>query len=395
MPPRSKKRVKKAPTAASDSGVEDMPLLNQSSAPSTRVVARGFLALPNELISQIISYFPEIKTAHILMNPTFIGRWENAENYFERFNVLRALSQLCRLAREIYLPLLWERFQVCLITNTKGQWFRSIGQAMERKSKGLLKSKHLWPYVKVVTVTLTRFQTSSVLPPFVKLLGALPNVHTLEIPHAHSEMTAALKEAFEGNIFPSIERVILPTCAHEILRCCPEVREVTCNEDDGGRLVSALVYNGCKKLEVLRGISAGPMLMKRLSAASPPLRCVGIAKIRWPRSIENTIPAYASFPSLRVIEVDCLENVMADDYVKIAKDTLRSCAQYKPAKKGKKSGRKPADDGHPDCELASLYNEPRTVRVRRFIKGSSSYYKQCPSHFSPVKIEQFPLEGSD
>jgi hypothetical protein len=117
--------------------------------------------------------------------------------------------------------------------------------------------------VRVVTVTLTRFQTSKVLPPFVKLLNALPNVHTLEIPHAHSAMTGALKEAFEGSVFPTVQKIILPTCAHEILRCCPEIREVTCNEDDGGRLVGALAHNGCKKLEVLRGVSPGPVLIKR------------------------------------------------------------------------------------------------------------------------------------
>lgn len=117
--------------------------------------------------------------------------------------------------------------------------------------------------LRVVTVALTRFQTSNVLPPFVRLLSALPNIHTLEISHAHSAMTKALKDAFEGNVFPSIEKVILPTCAHEILRCCPEVREVTCNEDDGGRLVSALAQNGCKKLEILRNVYPGPVLMKR------------------------------------------------------------------------------------------------------------------------------------
>ncbi|KDN38685.1 hypothetical protein RSAG8_09360, partial [Rhizoctonia solani AG-8 WAC10335] len=213
------------------------------------------------------------------MNPIFIGSWENPDNYFERFDVLRALSQLCRLSRQIYLPLLWERFQACLTTNAKGQWYRSIGKSMERKSQGMLKSKHLWPFVKVVTVTLTRFQTSKVLPPFMKLLGVLPNVHTLEIPHTHPAMTTALKVTFGGKVFPTIQKVILPTCAHEILRCCPEVREVICNEGDGGRLVGALVYNECKKLEVLRGVyAAGPILMKRLSAASPPLRCVSIPR---------------------------------------------------------------------------------------------------------------------
>ncbi|CAE6381150.1 unnamed protein product, partial [Rhizoctonia solani] len=310
MPSKQTKRVKISPALVSESGSKGLAVLDHMSASSTRSASRGFLALPNELVSQILSYYPEIKTIHILMNPTFIGNWKDAENYFVRFDVLRSLSQLCRLARDIYLPLLWERFQT-----------------MGRKSKGMLRNKHLWPYVKLVTVTLTRFQTSKVLPPFVKLLRALPNVHTLEIPHAHSAMTGALKQAFEGKTFPTIQRIILPTCAHEILRCCPEIREVTCNEDDGGRLIGGLVQNGCKKLEVLRGVSPGPVLMKRFSAAGPPLRCIGIAN-----KYQEVIPMCGKFPSLRIIEIDYSEGVQID--VQSAKDSLRASAKYKPVGDG-------------------------------------------------------------
>lgn len=120
----------------------------------------------------------------------------------------------------------------------------------------------------MVTVTLTRFQPTNVLPPFVKLLRTLPNVHTLEIPHAHSAMTTALKGAFEGNAFSSIEKIVLPSCAHEILRCCPSIREVTCVEDDGARLIGALTRGECSKLEILRNVTPGPVLMKRTFSLS-------------------------------------------------------------------------------------------------------------------------------
>ncbi|KAG8710789.1 hypothetical protein FRC11_004125, partial [Ceratobasidium sp. 423] len=229
--------------------------------------------------------------------------------------------------------------------------------------------------------------TSSVLPPFVKLLGALPNVHTLEIPHAHSAMTKALKEAFEGNVFPSIQKIILPTCAHEILRCCPEVREVTCNEDDGGRLVSALVHNGCKKLEVLRGVYPGPVLTKRLSAVAPPLRCVDITKVS-----QDVLPIYGTFPGLRVLEIDCFgTEVVGDDHLKLVRDTLRACANYKPQKKGRKSRRKAADDDLSDSGLADLYSEPRVVRVRKF-GWRPRYYEKSPEEFTPLGVEEIPLE---
>ncbi|KAH7345420.1 hypothetical protein B0J17DRAFT_702824 [Rhizoctonia solani] len=317
------------------------------------------------------------------MNPPFINNWKDPQDYFERFSVLRALSQICRLSRKMYLPLLWERFQVCLVTNPGDNGSVVLGKLWKGRARGCYKV-HICGRT---SVALTRFQTSNVLPPFVELLGVLPNLHTLEIPHAHSEMTKALKAAFEGNIFPSIQKVILPTCAHEILRCCPEIREVTCNEDDGGRLVSALVYNGCRKLEVLRGIYAGPILMKRLSVACPPLKCVSIPE----RSIpENVIPTYATFPSLCVIKVDCFEDIEADDYVKLAQDTLRACVQYKPKKKKRKSHRKLVDGNLSDSESTDLYSEPRMVSIRRFIKGPT--YDKSLSQFSAVRIKQFPIE---
>lgn len=154
MPPKSKKRVKRAiPNADSERETEPVTTtaLDSRTHPNDLPInleRKGFLALPNELISQILSYFPEIKMEHILMNPTSVGSIKNAPNFFVRFEALRALSQLCRSSRQIFLPLLWERFQVCLTTNTGGQWYRNLGKAMQRRSKGMLKSQHLWPYVR-------------------------------------------------------------------------------------------------------------------------------------------------------------------------------------------------------------------------------------------------------
>ncbi|KAG8686731.1 hypothetical protein FRC11_008470, partial [Ceratobasidium sp. 423] len=90
----------------------------------------------------------------------------------------------------------------------------------------------------------------------------LPNLHTLEVLHTRFMMISSLKKYFEGNVFPSIQRVVLPTRAHDILRCCPRVREVTCSGEDGGGLVGALVHIGCPKLEVLRRVTARSVLKK-------------------------------------------------------------------------------------------------------------------------------------
>jgi len=57
-----------------------------------------------------------------------------------------------------------------------------------------------------MTVSLTRYQFTKILPAFVNALEMLPNLHTLRICHAHSQMSTYLKSAFEGHVFPQKDR---------------------------------------------------------------------------------------------------------------------------------------------------------------------------------------------
>jgi hypothetical protein len=150
MPPKHRKRVKKTPVSSSDSDsdLEPRPQLKSSKHIPASSNLKGFPSLPHELLSAIANCFPKIHTNDILANPTCVGEYSGSPDFQSRFTALRSLSQTCRNLREFYLPLLWERFQVCLASDPKGSWFRELGQAMERKSKGMLKSKYLWPYVQ-------------------------------------------------------------------------------------------------------------------------------------------------------------------------------------------------------------------------------------------------------
>lgn len=76
-------------------------------------------------------------------------------------------------------------------------------------------------------------------------------------------MTTALKTWFEGKQYPQIRTIILPSCAHNVLRACPKVTRVYCNEDDGSKLVSA-INDACTKVERLQGIRANGSIMKRM-----------------------------------------------------------------------------------------------------------------------------------
>lgn len=99
-----------------------------------------------------------------------------------------------------------------------------------------------------MTVSLTRYHVQKILPAFVNALEMLPNLHTLRICHAHSQMTAHLQSAFGGHVFPQITTVVLPSCAHNVLRCCPNVKDVTNIGEDGTKLAGAICKE-CPRVE--------------------------------------------------------------------------------------------------------------------------------------------------
>jgi hypothetical protein len=113
-----------------------------------------------------------------------------------------------------------------------------------------------------MTTALSRTETDKILPAFATCLGALPNLRTLELVHVHSEMSATLGTVFKDKSYPQIRRIVLPSCAHNILRACPEVREVICNESNGSQLVSAIT-KACKHVEVFKGLPVEVKLIKR------------------------------------------------------------------------------------------------------------------------------------
>ncbi|KDN38679.1 hypothetical protein RSAG8_09354, partial [Rhizoctonia solani AG-8 WAC10335] len=154
MAPRSNKRAKTTPGSrpVDDGSHSDGGFHAPTLTPET-LGRKGFLALPDELIYLIFSYYTEIRVEDILINPTYLPG-----HFLDRFKALKNLSQLCRLSRKTYLPLLWERVQICVVT--KGAWYREHGNNLIRKCNGLLKSQYLWPYVRTVTVCLTRFETN-------------------------------------------------------------------------------------------------------------------------------------------------------------------------------------------------------------------------------------------
>ncbi|KAK1229626.1 hypothetical protein PQX77_007294 [Marasmius sp. AFHP31] len=238
-----------------------------------------FLKLPVEILTtQILDYFPnvpvgipeEIRPDHSQGPAPLLP-----EIVLERSKVLRALAQTCRRLREVCLPLQWEQLDLCAYPHERGyggSWYLTITKKTERVSEGLLNSPDLASYVRIINVALTRCSPKTVLPAFARCIQALPNLHTLQVVHAHTQITSFIKNGFEGFSFPQIRTVIIPPQAHNLLLSCPEVRRVVCDcWVDSQKLVAPIVKI-CKKVERLEGMEMTMTTLKRLVKSASNLK---------------------------------------------------------------------------------------------------------------------------
>lgn len=154
----------------------------------------------------------------------------------------------------------------------------------------------------IVTVSMAKYQTDKILPMFAKCLAALPNLHTIQITYANSAMSTPIKNAFEGISLPTVRTMIVPPGAHEILRRCPGVEDLTANEYegsgdfvDGGRVAGALVAAKCK-LKTMRRINPNKAMVKRVYCQAASSCYVSLTEI-------SGIAKVA--PDLKLIEALC------------------------------------------------------------------------------------------
>jgi hypothetical protein len=75
-------------------------------------------------------------------------------------------------------------------------------------------------------------------------------------------MTTPLKKSFHELVLPAVRTIVLPGHAHHVLRCCPEVRSVTCIDGESNKLITA-IQEKCPKVEVLKEFSLVPRQWKR------------------------------------------------------------------------------------------------------------------------------------
>ncbi|KAJ7504126.1 hypothetical protein B0H11DRAFT_1980906 [Mycena galericulata] len=291
MPPKKRTRTN-APPATST-----VPAMGSRAAERPRQnSSTGLLVMPVELLHLIASHFgrsvevPYVELRTAGENPHL------PSEYLYRLIALRAVSQTCNQLRLVFLPILWECMDICVQSPKGSVFYKALGELLKRTSEGLASEPELLSHIETVNVILTRYSSAEVLPPFARCLSLMPNMHTVQIIHAHTAMTTHLKNGFENTSISSVRKIILPSWAHEVLRCCPEVTHVICNGGDGSKLISAIAKS-CEKVEMIEGISCNDKIMKRILKAAPNLKEIELHH----EPDKETIIALAGFKKLCTI----------------------------------------------------------------------------------------------
>jgi hypothetical protein len=184
--------------------------------------------LPPELALEISSYFIHEPRA-------CVGECHRLES-------LRALSQTCRLLRNICLPLLWEVVDMGCSSTT-----------LERITAGLIENPALAAYVRFVvppsfslqffgaTILFHRhFSLNSVkcdlgvpISKLITCLSLLPNMHTLCF-EVCDDGGDCWPEAFAKAVFPQVRTLTVSAMdANMLVPCCPQMRTLICTYDSG------------------------------------------------------------------------------------------------------------------------------------------------------------------
>ena len=202
--------------------------------------------LPDELILSILS--------HVSRDPQLTGHYARfrvqytmwMDDYHEqRVRFLLPLSMTCRTMRLRLLPWIWERLECLEVVsasspNSEGGFPRGFSAIMRVLRMDIFLAASvkyfrafLLPGLVLIHV-LQRFMSvgfmwgDTNLPPFIRCLESLQNLHTLEIGLVNESITTPLKNALEGIKLPQIKTLILHPATYPLLQCCYNVEDVVC-----------------------------------------------------------------------------------------------------------------------------------------------------------------------
>lgn len=190
----------------------------------------GLAILPDELLLEILSYYPESEP-----DPNEEYSKEDADAHFARRERLITLSQTCRNLRRFLRPYVWRRIEV--FTGMRV----SAGEVLDNQEKLALellrqleivtiRDSELAEYVNVVNVVVEDHHVRNVLRELTRCLAIFPNMHTLKLDlkiPAHPFDQVITYGFGRHKSFPQIRSITLRSyCCASLLRFVPNVRNI-------------------------------------------------------------------------------------------------------------------------------------------------------------------------
>ncbi|KAJ7705567.1 hypothetical protein B0H17DRAFT_670886 [Mycena rosella] len=243
------------------------PLEDASNAANTDLPLAD---LPPELFDAIIENYSTLPT-------TFYYDTANIPDlkYYQRTDALTALSQTCRALREITLPRLWARLDICRVPErARATWYKYTMLALERKANGIATSP-VRLHVRTLTLLFSKMQPDAALAALWNMLPKLPNLRTIHVINCKTPGFA--KSLADAKLeLPNVTRLFLPTEASVLQRICPNATHIRCTGGSGMSLLSAVT----RKTEVFDGMAdwTDPKLVERLVKNAPNLRTLELRR---------------------------------------------------------------------------------------------------------------------
>jgi len=218
---------------------------------------------------------------------------------------------------------------------------------------------------RTVRVVITRYHSSVIIQKLAFLLSSLQNLHTLQVFHAHTQLTTSIENGLQGVVLPGIRTLIIPEHCHAILKCCPQVTKVWCNHGDGSELVE-VIAKYCKEVQEIRGFSPDvEEVVTGIIEAVPNLRVLEIDGGNY----DPMVDAISSFKDINTIIIKpCELGLELDQCIETFKQVLNDLA---PSKE-----RRHIRIWHRGFDEGFHYGYHRSVRgINTYVRG---YYTEVP-----------------
>ncbi|KDR68728.1 hypothetical protein GALMADRAFT_146075 [Galerina marginata CBS 339.88] len=222
-----------------------------------RVNTSGLATFPDELLLEVMSYYPPIPLPTVEPQPPI-----DADAQIERRETLAALSHTCSNLRRFFRPYIWQRIEVVsgmpvgnrrrVGKKTKANERLSNQELLRQLEIVTIRDTSLSEYVNVINVEIKDYSSHSVLEELARCMAVFPNLHTVKLLVLVDPLNAFdTEKIFAKHSYPQIRTAMVSTRGFPLLRSCPGVQFAYSTEDCKTGHLTRVMLHSCPLLQNL------------------------------------------------------------------------------------------------------------------------------------------------